>query len=323
METLPQRKQRAIMPQELGPLRPAGAYTFDELYRFAQMCHASDMFEDVADAAQAMIKIVRGQELGLPPTTAMTAFDIIQKRLFIKPWAIAAKINACGYGGYEVLEQTAEQCTIQFLRKYPGRGWVYCPPLTYTLAEAEAHGLTKRSPHWRTSPAHMLYQRCMGRGGAMYFPELLAGIEPPLDDTPIPPERHAANVVDLFGDHDDVQASLTAARQSDQGAQEAPQEPREGTNEGQSAPDMSPETSESNLGHSGGKQGVSRPRTSHAWQVLRDREDDARVPVALRAEATALLENATATEGDAFRVSSAIEDYLQDAARIPAQATLV
>ena len=207
---------RKDMPAELVGLRPAGVYTFDELYRLAQVCHASGMFKDTADAAQAMIKIVRGQEMGLPPTTAMMAFDIIKDRLFIKPWAIAAKINSCGYGTYRVIMQTPEECSIAFKRRYPVEGWVALPLISYTIAEAKAHGLVERSPHWKANPAHMLYQRAMGRGGSMYFPELLAGLEAPPDDTPIPAERHRQNIVELFGDTqgspNDVSHARDAAR---------------------------------------------------------------------------------------------------------------
>jgi hypothetical protein len=188
------------MPTALQGIRPTGASTFDELYRLAQVCQASGLFEDIKDASQAMVKIVKGAEMGIPPTAAMAAFDIIAKRLFIKPWAIAAKINTCGYGSYEIQQQTDEACTILFARKYPGRGWRDCPPVTFTFVEAKARGLVERSPHWKASPAHMLYQRAMGRGGAMYFPELLAGLEPPQDDTPIPPERHQKNLTDLFSE---------------------------------------------------------------------------------------------------------------------------
>ena len=188
------------VPQELQGLRPAGAYTFDELYRLAQVCHASGLFGDVKDAAQAMIKIVKGQELGFPPTTAMSAFDIIQRQIFIKPWAIAAKINSCGYGAYRVQTQTKALCTIVFSRKMTGRGWEDLEPVSYTIEEAQAHGLIQRSPHWKASPENMLYQRCMGRGGAKYFPELLAGMLPPRDDTPVSLESHHTNIADLFGD---------------------------------------------------------------------------------------------------------------------------
>ena len=197
---------------DLQPLKPAGSYTFDDLYRLGQVFHASGLFDDVKDAAQATVKILKGQEMGIPPTTAMSAFDLIQKKLFIKPWAIAAKINACGYGQYKVLRQDAEACTLAFAKRYPGQGWQACPPVTYTIEEARAHGLVGRSAHWKANPAHMLYQRAMGRGGAMYFPELLAGLEVPTDDTPVTVEQGQQQVIDLFGDQQGVRAARDASR---------------------------------------------------------------------------------------------------------------
>lgn len=179
-------EQRALtriqVPKELVGLKPAGSYSFDELYRLAQVCHESGMWEDTLDTAQAMIKILRGQELGLPPTAAMAGFDIIRKRLFLKPWIAAAMINSCGYGAYRVVIQNLTECVIVFKRKVPGEGWQDCPPVRYSIEEAAAQGLTEkragegRVNHWKASPANMLYQRCMGRGAAIYFPELLAGI---------------------------------------------------------------------------------------------------------------------------------------------------
>ena len=188
------------LAQVLPGMLPAGSYTMEQLERLATVCHKSGLFDDVTDAAQAFMKILKGQELGLPVTASMQAFDIIRKRLFIKPWAIAGLINSCGYGSYRVVEQNDQVCTILFARKYPGRGWLDCPSVSYTMAEAKAAGLVERSPHWKASPAHMLYQRCMGRGGAMFFPELLAGLQPPHDDAPITPEQHAQNVYDLYGE---------------------------------------------------------------------------------------------------------------------------
>jgi len=223
----PVRSTRAVVHADLTGVQTRGTQTFDTLYRVAQACYASGLFEDVTDEAQAFVKILKGQEMGLPPTTAMSAFDLIRKRLFIKPWVIAAKINACGYGSYRVHEQSAERCTLLFSRRYPGQSWVECPPITYTFAEAKAQGLVDRSAHWKASPAHMLYQRCMGRGGAMYFPELLAGLEPPQDDTPVPDARHQQNIIDLFGDEAvDMRTGEMTPRQA---SQEGTAEQRSGT----------------------------------------------------------------------------------------------
>lgn len=218
MATIKRSEEAAIIRREalgdLQPLRPAGSYTFDEIYRMGQVYHASGLFEDVKDAAQAVVKILRGQEMGIPPTTAMSAFDLIQKKLFIKPWAIAAKINACGYGSYQVTEQTEKRCTIVFSKKYPGQGWRQCPPVSYTIEEAQAHGLVNRSAHWKASPANMLYQRAMGRGGAMHFPELLAGMEMPPDDAPVPMDKGQQNVIDLYGDHQGIEHAQQRQRAS-------------------------------------------------------------------------------------------------------------
>lgn len=208
--TLVQR--HTALTQVLPGMLPAGSYSLEQLEHLATVCHKSGLFEDITDAAQAFMKILKGQELGLPVTASMQAFDIIRKKLFIKPATIGALINTCGYGSYRVVEQTDQVCTMHFARKYPGQGWVDCPPVSYTIQEAKAHGLVERSPHWKASPAHMLYQRCMGRGGAMYFPELLAGLHPPPDDTPISDEQHAQNLCDLYGvEPEPVAASIPAA----------------------------------------------------------------------------------------------------------------
>lgn len=204
--------QRPPTRAQLVPgMLPAGSYSLEQLEHLATVCHKSGLFDDVTDAAQAFMKILKGQELGLPVTASMQGFDIIRKKLFIKPATIGALINTCGYGSYRVVEQTDQVCTIHFLRKYPGQGWLDCPPVSYTLAEAKAHGLVERSPHWKASPAHMLFQRCMGRGGAMYFPELLAGLQPPQDDTAIAPEQHAQNLCDVYGVEPESIATATPA----------------------------------------------------------------------------------------------------------------
>jgi len=276
MATQPQNKH--LVPAELQGLRPAGSYTFDELYRLSQVCHASGLFEDVGDAAQAMIKIMKGQELGFPPTTAMAAFDIIKKRLFIKPWAIAAKINASGYGCYQVVTQSHEQCSIAFSRKYPGRGWCDLPQVSYTFAEAKQHGLVDRSPHWKASPAHMLYQRAMGRGGAMYFPELLAGLQAPPDDTPITEDQHRKNVVDLFGDSPVPEPAMGAKNVTP--LPPARQEPL-------------------------------RQQDSIAWDTLRAHQDDAALPPEiLERIAAALSPLAPANDSEAHTLADEVLSYI-------------
>jgi hypothetical protein len=285
----PRHMHAAIQGHHVG-----SAYTLDELYRLAQVCQASGLFEDISDASQALVKIMKGQELGLPPMAAMGAFDLIKKRLFFKPWAIAAKINASGYGYFVVAAQDAEHCTIVFSRKYPGKGWVDCVPVTYTIQEAKGHGLVERSAHWKASPAHMLYQRALGRGAAMYFPELLAGLDPPQDDTPIAPERHAKNVTDLFGDGGDgygqQRGEVPVSHQT-----EGPR-PQEASTSQDPARDP---------------QRRAPQRDGMAWDTLRLYQGDARLPDGiLESIDSALTAMIPLSETEALTLAGAVTDWI-------------
>jgi len=279
-------KALTALPDALRGQATIHAYDFDRLYRFAQVCHASGLFEDVKDTAQAFVKIAQGAELGLAPLTAMKAIDLIRGRPFLKPWAIAGLINSCGYGSYQVLEQTPTRCAIQFRRRLPAVGWTDCPMVTYTLEEAQAHGLVQRSPHWKASPAHMLYQRAMGRGGAMYFPELLAGLTAvPEESTPDPAQL--ADAVDaLYGPR------------TPQGAAAPPVV----------APEASAPPAPSH-GPAGGRGG--RPPEGAAWDTLRAHADDGRLPEEVReAIAAALGPLAPATDAEALVLAGQVLDHL-------------
>jgi len=274
------------LPAELRGQATIQPYDFDRLYRFAQVCHASGLFEDVKDAAQAFVKIASGAELGLAPLTAMKAIDLIRGHPFLKPWAIAGLINASGYGSYQVLEQTPTRCAIQFRRRLPAVGWTDCPLVTYTLEEAQAHGLVQRSPHWKASPAHMLYQRAMGRGGARYFPELLAGLTA-VPEEPTPAPAQLADAVDaLYG----------------------PRMPQ-----GAAAPlGLAPEASAAPGPHHEPAGGLARRSPEGAaWDTLRAHADDGRVPEEVReAIQAALGPLAPATDAEALALAGQVLDHL-------------
>jgi len=274
------------LPAELRGQATIQPYDFDRLYRFAQVCHASGLFADVQDAAQAFVKIASGAELGLAPLTAMKAIDLIKGQPFLKPWAIAGLINASGYGSYQVLEQTPTRCAIQFRRRLAAVGWTDCPMVTYTLEEAQAHGLVQRSPHWKASPAHMLYQRAMGRGGAMYFPELLAGLTASPEE-PAPDPAQLADAVDaLYGPR-------------------MPQEPP-------GPPAVTPPTAAAPGPPHGPAGGLTRRlQEGVAWDTLRAHADDPRLQEEVQeAIAAALGPLAPATDAEALALAGQVLDHL-------------
>ena len=196
---------------------------YQETMGLAEVFVKSGMFEDVKDVAQAAVKIMRGQELGFPPVTSMEVIDIVQKRLFLKPRAVGALINSCGYGSFEPLERTAERCVIQFRRRYRD-GWRALPLVEYTIETAKARGLVTRTPEWKTDPANMLFWRCLGRGGAQYFPELLSGLQVAMDEEPVTDEQAEQNISELFGTTPGITNAVppTSDAEEKQGQKDAP-----------------------------------------------------------------------------------------------------
>lgn len=159
----------------------------------------SGLFSDVKDSAQALVKIVKGQEMGLQPMASMQAFDIIKGQIFVSGKACAALVNTCPYAEYRLLDSTPEACTVAFAKR-TREGWVDLEAVTYTFAMAKARGLTERSPEWKTDPENMLFWRCMTRGVRRYFSELTMGLSVSIAQEPVDDSAAKANIADLFGD---------------------------------------------------------------------------------------------------------------------------
>ena len=60
-----------------------------ELEQFAHMASASGFFSDAREAAQAMVKIAAGAEMGIPPIQAMTSIHVITALGIIAGMALA------------------------------------------------------------------------------------------------------------------------------------------------------------------------------------------------------------------------------------------
>ena len=190
------------------------------------------------------------------------------------------------------------------------------PPVSYSIAEARGYGLVDRSPHWKTSPAHMLYQRAMGRGGAMYFPELLAGLESPPDDTDIPPERHLKNITDLF-DNDPSASTptngspvLNLETGEFRDAQNTPEKPREG---GKAVPTTPRSTAGTQGGASGlqdGKNTIAPWRTTIEARLIDSDALRGVIPPAFYTQCLAAFERPTFSDQAGGELVAQLEEWI-------------
>lgn len=130
------------MTQEIALYR-----SIDETMSLGKLLAQSGYFADSRDAAQAVVKVLAGAELGFGPIASMTGINIIKGKVTLSANLIAAAIKRSGRYNYRVRKMTDETCEIVF---FEGKDEIGVS--TFTMADAKAAGLNS-GDNWRKFPA--------------------------------------------------------------------------------------------------------------------------------------------------------------------------
>jgi len=191
-------ENRAIVPAQSG-------MTLSETMTLGEALARSGYFSDAKSAAQAVVKVLAGQELGIGPIAAMTGINIIKGQVSVGANLLAATIKRDGRYNYRVIEHSAEVCEIVFFegKQEIGRS-------RFTMEDAKAAQLA--GDNWRKYPRNMLFARALSNGFRWYCPDAAGG-------TPVyTPEELGANVDGETGEVITVTAELvTETPKSDNG----------------------------------------------------------------------------------------------------------
>jgi len=133
-----------------------------------QVLADSGYFQDARQAAQAIVKVMAGRELGFGPIASMTGIHIIQGRPAIGADLMAKAVKRSGRYNYRVTELTDEACSIEFLEK-SGDAWQNIGASRFTRADA-AKAKTKNLDSF---PRNMLFARAMSNGVKWFCPDAL------------------------------------------------------------------------------------------------------------------------------------------------------
>lgn len=126
----------------------------------------SGMFPDIKTAAQAVVKIQAGAEMGIPPFAAMSGIHIIQGKPTVGAGLMAANVKGSGKYDYRVIESTDKVCSIDF---YQGKEKI--GNSTFTIEDAKKAG-TKNLDKF---PKNMLFARAISNGVKWYTPDVFSG----------------------------------------------------------------------------------------------------------------------------------------------------
>jgi hypothetical protein len=137
-----------------------------EIMSIGKAFQESGMFPDIKSAAQAIVKIQAGQEIGISPFAAMTGIHIIQGRPTIGAGLIASKVKSSGKYDYKVKEMTEKACVLDF---YEGKELLGTSSFTIEDAKkAETKNINK-------FPKNMLFARAISNGVKWFCPDVFNG----------------------------------------------------------------------------------------------------------------------------------------------------
>ena len=141
----------------------------DGLVRLGQLISRSGYFADAKQEAQACVKVLAGDELGIPPIAAMTQIHLVQGRVTVGAHLLGALVRKSG-ADFRVVRHTHEECVIEFRR-----GDQVLGTSEFTRKDAEAAGLWGKAGPWKQHPRNMLWARAMSNGVKWLLPEITTG----------------------------------------------------------------------------------------------------------------------------------------------------
>ena len=131
----------------------------------------SGMFPDIKTAAQAVVKIQAGAEMGIPPFAAMSGIHIIQGKPTVGAGLMAANVKGSGKYDYRVIESTEKVCSVDFYQLAVGGKYEKIGNSTFTIEDARKAG-TKNIDKF---PKNMLFARAISNGVKWFTPDVFAG----------------------------------------------------------------------------------------------------------------------------------------------------
>lgn len=160
-----------------------------DLTSVASILVKSKYFADVREAAQAMVKIKLGQELGFSPVQSMMGVHVIQGKPALSAHLMAALIQRSGKYRYRVRKLDNTGCELEFFEcvdPRPPFAWEKVGDSAFSHADAVVAGIAFK-PNFKAFPRNMLFSRalsngfrwyCAGLSGTpVYTPDELGGTE--------------------------------------------------------------------------------------------------------------------------------------------------
>lgn len=140
-----------------------------DLMQLGKVLSGSGYFADAKDAAQAVVKVLAGQELGIGAIASMTGIYLVKGKVTLSANLMAAQVKRSGRYNYRIARLDDTGCEVIFFEQGQEVG-----RSSFTDADAKAGGLTGNETY-RKFPRNMYFARAMSNGVRWYCPDIFAG----------------------------------------------------------------------------------------------------------------------------------------------------
>ncbi|MCC6419514.1 MAG: hypothetical protein IT429_14875 [Gemmataceae bacterium] len=197
-------------PRLNGAVSPVNLNNLQDVLQLGEVLARSGFFADARSAAQAVVKVLAGRELGFASIASMVGIHIIEGKPVVGAHLMASMIKRSGRYDYRVVTLNRSECSVEFLERR-GEKWEPLGRVSMTFAEATETGLAlgkdgRVKANWARNADDMLFARCISKGYRRYCPDLTGGVlvyEPdemdgsqPLDVTPVAPPAPTGEPID-------------------------------------------------------------------------------------------------------------------------------
>ena len=163
-------------PAPLAKQQPAPPTGDLSMMQVASAFAKSGYFPGVQHLAQAVVKMLAGKELGIPPVAAMQGVYIVQGRVGLSSNMIAALIKRSGRYDYRVKELTDQEAVLEFSQKGE-EGWVSQGVSSFSIKDAQRAGIIRpaapgKLSAWQAYPRNMLFARALTNGARWFCPDV-------------------------------------------------------------------------------------------------------------------------------------------------------
>lgn len=168
-ETMGNPQTTAIIPAQNHKVALEVSENID-VFQLGEVFSKSKFFKDCADANQAVVKILAGRELGLPPFQSMSGIHVIQGKATMGATLIAARIKGSGKYDYTVNQMADTKCEVEFFELRDGKR-ISIGKSEFSDADARKAGTQNMGKF----PRNMLFARAISNGAKWFTPDIFGG----------------------------------------------------------------------------------------------------------------------------------------------------